>query len=158
MKIRDQVLEFHEKFDVPVRAWPGLPDPDEIRLRWALIFEEVKETGEALGFKSSIMEEIMAEIWAWNPDPNKVDLVELTDGLGDVDYVVEGCRQVFGVNGESIANEIHKTNMAKTGGRKDSTGKIRKPPGWKAPEIRRLLIEQGCDFSWENGKEENNVA
>ncbi len=155
-RIRDQVLEFHNKFDVPVRGWPGIPEPEEIRLRFALIFEEVKETGEALGFKNSIMDEIMAEIWSWNPDPNDVDLVELADGLGDVDYVVEGCRQVFGINGEPIADEIHSTNIAKEGGKKDGNGKLRKPPNWKAPEIRRLLIEQGCDFSHE--KEENNVA
>lgn len=154
-KIRDQVLEFHKKFDVPIRSCPGIPSPDEIRLRWALLMEEVRETGNALGFYSSSLDEVMAEIWAWNPDPNDVDLVEFTDGLGDVDYVVEGARQVFGINGEPIADEIHKTNMAKTG-EKNKSGKITKPKNWKAPEIRRLLIEQGCDFSHE--RNENNVA
>ncbi len=53
----------------------------------------------------------------------------------------------YGINGKPIADEVQRTNMAKfgEGSWKDENGKIRKPPDWKAPDIKKLLIEQGWE-------------
>lgn len=142
MSIREQVMAFHKKFDVPIRDVPEIPSSDEIRLRLALVFEEAFEMAEALGFSPSVMHETMAELFAWTPDPSVVDMIKFVDACGDVDYVVEGARQVFGVNGKPIADEIQRSNMAKHK-EKNSMGKITKPPGWTPPNIEKLLREQG---------------
>ena len=75
--------------------------------------------------------------------PAKVDLPALVDGLADLDYVVEGTRIEFGVNGTPVADEVHAANMRKADGPVDEHGKKRKPPGWVGPDIERVLREQG---------------
>lgn len=142
-KIRDQVKAFHVKFGIEDPTEPCLPSDQVLRLRLAMLFEEYQELCEALHVKSMVLDEHMAEIWAWQPERDKIDFVEVFDALGDIDYLTEGFRLTCGVDGDSIANEIQRTNMAKEGGKKDPTGKIRKPPGWTPPDIRKCLIDQG---------------
>ncbi len=141
MSIRDQVKAFHDKFGIDDPSVPTVPTRAKLRLRLAMLFEEYMELADALGVESMVLDEHMAEIWAWTP--KEIDFVEVVDALGDIDYLSEGFRLSLGVNGEPIANEIQRTNMNKTGGKTDIKGKIRKPPGWTGPEIERLLTEQG---------------
>jgi predicted HAD superfamily Cof-like phosphohydrolase len=143
MLVRDQVKEFHEKFGVKDLEKPGIPDPAKIRLRAKLIFEEYTEMMKSLGFESSVLYEHMAELDAWDPDPAKVDLVEFADATGDLKYVIAGAELSFGIDGEPISAEIHRTNMAKVGGGTRDDGKIRKPVGWMPPDIKTLLYAQG---------------
>lgn len=146
--IREQVKAFHDKFGLVDPATPTVPTKAELRLRFAMLFEEVEELADALGLGcSSLFAEIMSEIWSWDPD--NINFVEVVDALGDIDYLSEGFRLKLGVIGQPIADEIQKTNMAKTGGKTDPNGKIRKPANWQAPDIARLLREQGWDG---NGK------
>lgn len=75
-----------------------------------------------------------------------VDLVEFADALADLDYVIEGTRLEFGINGAPIAAEVHRSNLSKLGPngpmlRED--GKILKPPGWTPPDIAGELRKQG---------------
>jgi predicted HAD superfamily Cof-like phosphohydrolase len=142
-KIRDQVKAFHDKFGIPTPEKPTLPEDKQLRLRLAMLFEEYQELTEALGMKSMVLDEHMAEIWAWQPEPDKIDDIEVMDALGDIDYLSEGFRLTYGVNGDSIANEIQRSNMDKTGGLTDANGKIRKPTNWVGPDIRGCLIAQG---------------
>jgi predicted HAD superfamily Cof-like phosphohydrolase len=59
-----------------------------------------------------------------------------------LDYVVEGTRLEFGIDGESIAEEVHRTNMLKTDGPTSPEGKRLKPPGWEPPRIAMILEVQ----------------
>jgi predicted HAD superfamily Cof-like phosphohydrolase len=43
---------------------------------------------------------------------------------------------------EPIFEEVHRTNMLKTGGGKRHDGKILKPPGWERPKIAEILKRQ----------------
>lgn len=141
--LRDQVKQFHTKFGIKDLTYPGVPDPDVIRLRLLLVCEEYRELANALGFSSSVLDEHYAELCVWEPDPSKVDLVETADATGDLKYVIFGLEHTFGFNGDPISDMIHESNMAKEGGGNRPDGKIKKPPGWVAPDIRSELLRQG---------------
>lgn len=113
------VRDFHEQFGVPVGDGPALRDAG---LRASLIAEEAAETIEAIGNR---------------------DIVAAVDGLADLIYVALGAAVTWGVDLGPIFDEVHRTNMAKVGGRTRPDGKILKPEGWEPPRIRDLLLEQG---------------
>jgi len=145
LSIRDQVKEFHRVFDIPNPPTPRVPAADRVRLRAKLITEEYFEFMDSIcefdmcAKLDQVRQDIMRSIDDMKPD---VDLVEMVDALADIDYVVEGTRLEFGVNGEPIADEVHRTNLAKLGGGTDESGKRKKPPGWQPPRITALLLEQ----------------
>ncbi len=142
-RIRDQVKAFHNKFGIEDPNIPTMPESQVTRLRLSMLYEEYTELCEACGLKSDLVDEHKAEIWGFSFDPDKFDMVEVADALADIDYLSEGFRLTCGINGDTIANEVQRTNMAKEGGKRDGNGKIRKPENWQPPKIRECLIEQG---------------
>jgi predicted HAD superfamily Cof-like phosphohydrolase len=144
--LRAQLIEFHTAVGQPVVTGPKVPSEGRVRLRCRLIAEEFFETLEAMiPFDGDpelkrARERIMA---ACDVAPVEIDFVELADGLGDLDYVVEGTRLEFGIDGGPIAAEIHRSNIAKSKGDKRADGKILKPKDWTPPDIRGELLAQG---------------
>ena len=72
------------------------------------------------------------------------DTVEQLDALIDILVVTVGAIHSLGADGEGAWNEVMATNFAKidaeTGKvRKREDGKILKPAGWKAPELKPFL-------------------
>jgi predicted HAD superfamily Cof-like phosphohydrolase len=78
----------------------------------------------------------------WLAGPVDVDLPDFVDALGDIDYVIEGTRSVFGVDGAPIAAEIHRANMSKE---PNGWGKPAKPANWTPPDIEWELRRQGWE-------------
>jgi predicted HAD superfamily Cof-like phosphohydrolase len=73
-------------------------------------------------------------------------LAKIADDLGDIDYVVEGTRLEFGIDGASVAAEIHRANMSKRwddGRFHSENGKVVKSPFWTPPDIDAVLLRQG---------------
>lgn len=144
MKIREQVKEFHEAFCAPVLKTPQIPDSARIRLRLKLISEEFFEFLESVIDSKKELRYIRENVFNTILYKNiNVNMPDLADALADLDYVVEGTRLEFGINGESIANEVHRSNMEKIGGEKRYDGKVLKPKNWKPPNIENELILQG---------------
>lgn len=141
-KLHDQVYEFHQAMGLSSATEPTIIADDRVRLRAALIAEEFFETMESM-FSCSFSEAHEETQRKIRESSANVDMVALADGLADLDYVVEGTRLEFGIDGGPIANEVHRANMAKVGGPKSSTGKQLKPEGWAPPDIARALKEQG---------------
>jgi predicted HAD superfamily Cof-like phosphohydrolase len=144
--LREQVREFHLAMDVPADAPRPTVIPDaRVRLRAALIAEEFFEIMEAMF--SEDFEDLRrmksAMLRAISDEPIDVHLVDLADGFADLDYVVEGSRLEFGIDGAPIAAEVHRANMAKVGGPIAENGKRLKPPGWTPPDIVGELRKQG---------------
>jgi len=143
--LREQLIEFHTLVGQPVLTTPQVPDEKRVRLRAALIAEEFFETLEAMfdfpdrdfGRAKESVELLIVH------GKVVVDLPELADGLADLDYVIEGTRLEFGIDGAPIAAEVHKTNMAKKAGPVGPNGKIQKPTGWTPPDIEGILRAQG---------------
>ena len=143
MNLREQVKEFHEAFGVEGdRLYPGEQTKEIRALRAALIAEEFFELLLALGIfvSPSAIEHIRASI---EHPIGETDLPALADAMADLDYVVEGTRLAFGIDGRPIAWEVHRANMAKIGGPRREDGKILKPEGWEPPDIVGRLKDQG---------------
>ena len=156
--LAQQLREFHTAMRLPTADVVTIPADDRVRLRLRLIAEEFFETLRATVMTSAYYStrdddvsvhydniksaegEILEAIQKLNI---AVDLPTFVDGLADLDYVVEGTRLEFGVDGAPVAAEIHRTNMAKTTGPLRADGKKLKPPGWTPPDVAGVLRAQG---------------
>lgn len=117
-KWQEDVLEFHEKFDCAIAERPTIWMN---KLRKELLIEEVGEFCEAV---------------------DNMDLVEAADAIADIIYVALGAAVTFGIDMEPIWNEVHRSNMAKTGGGVNDINKILKPKGWIPPDIESIIAAQ----------------
>jgi len=150
------VQAFHTRFDQPVRTTPAVPPDAEVRFRLRLIAEEFFELLEAAldlnpdrsgglvaGYRDAV-DDIKAAIdgpYPYRRLPVKVDLPEFADAMTDLDYVVEGTRAYFGIDGHPILLEVQRANMAKDP--KGPDGKPVKPEGWTPPDVEGCLRRQG---------------
>lgn len=147
-----RVREFHRAFGHPVEHTLTIPDEATRLLRFRLLLEEVYEFGRAAGispfcdmdqqtFDSWINAEARQAYRAAGPE--KVNLVECADALGDIDYVCQGANLCFGFPAEAVVAEIHRANMSKLGpdGQpiKDPSGRVVKSPNYTPPDIKLLL-------------------
>ena len=151
MNIRQQVREFMKKADQPCYDSPRKPTKDEIILRLRLICEECTELLDACYMDGAPhlvtnVRDSIEELLEHPPD-NEWDVCLVADALADIDYVVEGARQTFGIHGPRVAAEVHRANMAKfgPGATKREDGKWLKPPNWQPPQIQEVLDHQ-CEF------------
>jgi len=132
---------------IPYSTIPTRPSRDVICLRADLLVEETIETLEAMGaYPGEIARLKLAASAAINSiETSAFNMVKVADGLADVDYINEGTRLTFGIHGEPVEREVHRTNMAKRGGPVRADGKRLKPEGWTPPDIRGILLSQGWD-------------
>ncbi len=138
----------HVAHGFPDPTSPTVPQDDRVRFRARLIAEEALETIAALfsdgkGYQSAFDRIGFALSSFIKEAPVKVDMVAFADGCADLDYVTEGARQEFGIDGAPIAAEVHRSNMAKVGGPMREDGKVMKPPGWTPPDVASELRKQG---------------
>lgn len=151
-KLHNQVLAFHYLFGLDANDKPTMPSDDLARLRVRLVLEEAFEFAEACTHKDSLprLLKIKAAVLSFyssdvRPDTASmaVYMPEAADALADLDYVSEGSRITFGIDGGPIADEVHASNMRKRDGFKDEHGKWRKPAGWTPPDVEGCLVAQG---------------
>lgn len=147
-----RVGDFMRAFGQATPPKPTIPSDDVVRLRLRLIAEEFFELLEASLYVAQVRhgdedwDNLQSEMLEMiNECRVRVDLPELVDAMADLDYVIEGTRLAFGVNGKAIAEAVHRSNMAKIGGPIDANGKVQKPGGWTPPNIKALLVEQGWE-------------
>ncbi len=90
----EQVAQFHLTFNHPIAEKPIIPDMDTVMFRINFIREELNELEAAA---------------------KAGDLIELADGLGDIQYVLDGFYLNAGLHQvkEKISTEIHRSNMSK---------------------------------------------
>lgn len=143
-RLRDQVREFHRAMDCPERPTPGTIPDRRAKLRLKLIGEEFFELVAAmLGVKGDLAPAIAEFHEMVDETDVRIDMATMTDALADLDYVIEGTRIEFGIDGDPIAEAVHAANMAKLGGPRRDDGKVLKPEGWKPPDIEAELRKQG---------------
>lgn len=121
-----KVKEFHVVMGMEDNKTPTLVDGETAALRIAIIAEEFNELIAAIANE---------------------DLVEIADALGDLEYVVLGASNAYGIDLEPIFNEIHDSNMKKvdpeTGKvRYREDGKVLKPEGWQKPRLAPIIEAQ----------------
>ena len=122
----EQLIEWHQKFNVPYRTTPcPFDDSDEnmavLRLRARIMEEEVKEWKEAALYNC--------------------DSPERAKELADILYVVFGTIITEGLQDviEKVFDEVHKSNMSKLDDNgkpmKRADGKVLKGPNYKEPDL-----------------------
>jgi predicted HAD superfamily Cof-like phosphohydrolase len=112
---------FHEVYLRDNRDTPTLLDDAMLAFRCRLLNEEAGEFEAAAQSR---------------------DLVEMTDALADMLYVILGTANVFGIDLEPVFREVHRSNMTKL----PPSGERQKPvkgPEWSPPDMRGELLKQG---------------
>lgn len=117
----ESVKEFMVKFGQPIRHKPSALTTGECFLRVNLIDEEREETVMAMANRN---------------------VTETADGIVDAIYVLIGTAIQSGIELDEIFAEVHRTNMAKVGGKVRADGKILKPEGWEPPKIAEIIEKQ----------------
>ena len=114
--------DFMEAYGQEIPLFPTWPSDETLRLRIALIEEELQELRDAIKDR---------------------DMIEVADALTDILYVVYGAGQAFGIEIDECYNEVHRSNMTKLGedGRpmKDADGKVMKGPNYEPPNLEQFL-------------------
>lgn len=90
-----QVAEFHKTFKAPILETPKIPSKERCELRVSLLQEELEELKEAI---------------------NNGDIVEISDALCDLQYVLSGAVLEFGLaeKFKKLFDEVHRSNMSKS--------------------------------------------
>lgn len=118
------VHEFHKKFDITVNTTPTVISIEEAILARALIFEEAIEVDQAL---------------------ESQDLAGIAKECADLIYVTVGLCVRLGIDLTPVWKAVHETNMTKVAAGKKKIAKVKKPDGWKPPDIQAILEKQGLD-------------
>lgn len=88
------VEEFHNTFGAPVLETPQMPSGDRCELRVSLLQEELNELKDAI---------------------KNNDIVEISDALADLQYVLSGAILEFGLGDKfnELFLEVQRSNMSK---------------------------------------------
>jgi hypothetical protein len=111
------VLVFHRVMGLPVGDFTR-PAITDVELRLKLIKEELKELEDAI-------------------EAN--DIVAAADALADIGYVVNGAAVTWGIDLPPVHSEVHASNLTKRGGKRREDGKLLKPPGYRPPDLVKVL-------------------
>lgn len=117
------VRDWHEHFDVPVKATPTLPK-SRVAMRLAILEEEVRELREAV---------------------EASDMTEVLDALCDIQFVLDGTFLEFGLHNvkKDAFQEVYRSNMSKLGedGRPvhREDGKVLKGPNFTPPNLEPFV-------------------
>ena len=90
----NQVAEFHKTFNAPILETPQIPSEQRCELRVSLLQEELDELSQAIKLG---------------------DIVEISDALLDLQYVLSGAVLEFGLGEKFVElfNEVQRSNMSK---------------------------------------------
>jgi len=114
----EKVKDFHRKFKLPIPRVPQLASDESAILKLRLISEEFAELIKAMNCK---------------------DIIEIADALADQIYVINGCAIGYGINLDTVFDEVHKSNMTKTLDT-DVGGKVQKGSDFVPPDIETALM------------------
>lgn len=136
------VVDFHKKFGIAYAGKPRVLPKGLQKFRDKFAREELTEyrhSIEALYFalknpKASFDDEVAH------------NLEHALDALVDLTYVVLGTAHLHGFDFDAAWRRVHAANMAKVkaksakDSKRKSTHDVVKPPGWKAPRHRDLVV------------------
>jgi len=151
-----KVREFHKAFDHPHsdKVVDKQKDGELMKLRLRCMLEECFEYAKAAGINIYVavpgitapVENIHYIDLVHIPNAHNANLPDRMDALVDLGYFLFGSAVAEGVDLDPLMEEVHKANMAKLNSKgkpiKRRDGKIKKPRGWKPPDIEGKIKEQ----------------
>jgi predicted HAD superfamily Cof-like phosphohydrolase len=87
------VKDFHIRFGYTVNDSPSQISVTTVKFRWSLIREEAKELREHMAFGN---------------------IIDISDALCDLLYVIYGTAVTYGIDLEPLFAEVHRSNMTKS--------------------------------------------
>ncbi len=130
---------------------PTIPDSATRQLRIKLILEELLELAEASGFDIVVKAADSTGFIKTKLDVNKVefvpagepDIVEISDSVVDLEYVVLGAGLSYGLDLEPLFEEVHDSNMSKfIDGFRREDGKWQKGPSYRPADLKPIIDSQ----------------
>lgn len=127
-----QLIEWHQAFDVPYALTPVSHIPAELReLRTALMAEEVNEWDKSFFENNGDIEKQKQ-----NRAKELADILYTVFGT----IITEGLQDVM----EQVFDEVHKSNMSKMGAMgkpiKSQSGKVLKGPNYTKPDLSFIKL------------------
>lgn len=128
---------------------PEKCSPQEAILRCRLLVEEVLELCDAAGVEIFIndqfelnFDKLTMNRLLFQGGENQ-DLVEIADGLTDIDYVTEGAANTWGIPLQECFDAVHENNMLKTvNPTRDENGKLKKPVDHPRVDLKSILFPE----------------
>lgn len=138
--MEEKVKEFHKAKGYPINIpLSNSEDPDvkfsevnALRTLAAFLADEISKSEKLRKYRLWL---IVEEVYEVANALFKRDKIELADALADLIYVSIGTAVQYGIPIEYVFNEVHRSNMTKTGIHKDSY----KGEGYEPPRLRELL-------------------
>lgn len=133
--IQQAVIDFHKKFGHPVRDTPQTISPEETKLAYSFIDEELDELFDAAGIAAMCALPDCCNLIDGTSDaaPN---LIEIADALGDIVFTAYGMAARHGIDLDRVLAAICESNMTKTA---NGLGKIKKGDDYVPPKISEAL-------------------
>jgi predicted HAD superfamily Cof-like phosphohydrolase len=125
--IQQSVIDFHKKFEHPVRDTPQTITVEEARQAFSFIEEELYELEDALAYDGCGM---------GCCEPREPNLIEIADALGDIVFTAYGMAVRHGIDLDRVLAAICESNMTKES---NGMGKIKKGEDYVPPKIAEAL-------------------
>jgi len=148
----EQVIEFHEKFDLEYNGDPRSLEHELALFRIGFMIEELAEYASAAGYPNihDHLEDIHRLIKRGSfPTTSRyldnLDLHNQLDALVDLSYVLNGTAYLQGLDLEGAFEEVHTANMKKVrvenaaDSLRNSKFDVIKPSGWTAPDLTQFI-------------------
>jgi predicted HAD superfamily Cof-like phosphohydrolase len=137
----EDVAKFMKMCGQEVLDSPTIPSKEVLLLRAKLLFEEVKEFIKAAG--CYIDEDESGNLEIYVSSSNEPDLVEMYDGLMDINYVSYGACAALGLDPVAGWDEVQRSNMSKAAPdgsiKKNEFGKVIKDPGYSPADLKSII-------------------
>jgi len=131
------VMNFHDKFGIPVPDSPALLTKQKLVERANFMLEELIEFAAAAGV-------IMVGGKFIDLEGAEQDLPGQADALIDLVYVAKGTAVQLGLPWDALWDDVHAVNMTKVRGTSDRAHiDVIKPPGWRGPATAKILQRYG---------------
>lgn len=146
------VREFHIAFDIPVKESPTIPYIDRVLLRQRLIQEEFREVDAEFDRITSKLRHGVPSPYGYTKARQVyIDIARLAKELSDLRVVCEGTELEFGIPGDVVYAEVHRSNMSKLGSDgkpvRRHDGKVLKGPDYEEADVLRAMgvVEGSAD-------------
>lgn len=139
---RQDIIDFHQKFSIPMPSVPGFLSDRVGRFQVKFLAEELDEYCDAVHIPLEVV--VRPRLKAFKtPEP---DLRLGLDALVDLEYVTQGTVYKHGLPWSRPWAHVQERNMAKVRAKKDDPRSTRgesfdivKPAGWYAPDHTRFI-------------------
>lgn len=168
-KMIEDVRQFHQTFGHPIQARPLIPSPERQALRSKLIRDEYLKEFDPAWSRLAQLKALQLQDLPVSGSSISDALAEFGDAIADVIYFLIGTALEYGLPLDQIWDAVQKANMSKLWTREelesstlpndwvskavlldcndntrmfivyDDTGKVRKPPSWKEPDIVGII-------------------